>query len=70
MSFGERLRKARRKTVVKRSMRQTDLARETGLTPSWISQFENDKRKPNTENLIKLADALEVSVDYLLGRSK
>jgi transcriptional regulator with XRE-family HTH domain len=33
-----------------------------------ISFFETAKRRPSLGNLIKLADALSVSVDFLLGR--
>ena len=36
--------------------------------PAAISHFETGERRPSLENLLKLADALAVSVDYLLGR--
>lgn len=36
--------------------------------PSYI-RYENDTSEPTQENLVKLADAFDVSVDYLLGRS-
>jgi transcriptional regulator with XRE-family HTH domain len=49
-------------------MSQYQLARIAGLSESWISHFETGKRKPSVGNLIKLADALGVSADYLLGR--
>ena len=51
-------------------MKQVELADRTGLQPSAISQFENGQREPSPENLCKLADALGVTVDYLLGRDK
>ena len=35
---------------------------------SAISHFETGGRKPSFDNLRKLADALSVSTDYLLGR--
>ena len=47
---------------------KTQLAEKTGLTVSAISQFESGERDPNLDSLNKLADALEVSVDYLIGR--
>lgn len=49
-------------------MSQLDLANKTGLQAAAISHFETDQRSPSFENLRKLADALNVSIDYLLGR--
>jgi len=51
-------------------MKQVELAERAGLQPSAISQFENGLREPSPENLCKLADALSVTVDYLLGRDQ
>jgi transcriptional regulator with XRE-family HTH domain len=63
-AFPERLRKAREH----RGLSQGDLAQRTGLQPSAISHFETGTRKPSFDNLRRLADALEVTTDYLLGR--
>jgi transcriptional regulator with XRE-family HTH domain len=62
--FPQRLRAAREL----RKLAQDELARKTGLQPSAISHFETGTRKPSFDNLRKLADALEVTTDYLLGR--
>ena len=35
--------------------------------PSYI-RYENGKAEPTLENLVKIADYFDVSVDYLLGR--
>lgn len=35
--------------------------------PSYI-RYETGKSEPTLENLVKLADLFDVSVDYLLGR--
>ena len=35
--------------------------------PSYI-RYENGTSEPTLENLVKLADYFDVSVDYLLGR--
>lgn len=64
LAFGERLREAREA----KKLSQADLAERTGLQPSAISHFETGRRAPSFDNLRKLADALEVSTDYLLGR--
>lgn len=62
--FPERLRAAREL----RELNQGELARRAGLQPSWISHFETGARKPSFDNLLRLAEALKVSTDYLLGR--
>lgn len=35
--------------------------------PSYI-RYENGSAEPSYENLVKLADLFDVSIDYLLGR--
>ena len=40
----------------------------TGIPGPTISKFENGHRYPNLKNTIKLAGALRVSIDYLVGR--
>ena len=60
--FPERLRLAR----AQRELSQEALAKRS--QPSAISHFETGTRKPSFDNLRRLADALEVNTDYLLGR--
>jgi len=64
-TFSDRL-KAMRET---RGMSQADLAKKTRLQPTAISHFETGARSPSFDNLRRLADALNVSTDYLIGRS-
>jgi len=49
-------------------MSQASLAESAGLEPSAVSHFETGRRKPSFANLRRLADALGVTTDYLLGR--
>ena len=51
-----------------RGLSQQELANRAGLPASSISHFEGGGRKPSFDNLRRLANALEVSTDYLLGR--
>ena len=51
-----------------RGLSQSGLALKAGLQAAAISHFETGQRSPSFENLRKLSDALDVSVDYLLGR--
>ncbi len=64
-AFRDRLRSAR----ANKQLSQSDLAVRSGLQPSAISHFETGRRLPSLNNLIRLADALSVSADYLCGRS-
>ena len=63
--FQTRLRTAR---VRLRGVSQAELGAATGLPATSIAHFEQGTRKPSFDNLRKLATALEVSVDYLMGR--
>lgn len=64
--FRVRLRHAREK----REMSQSQLAEKAKLQASAVSHFETGARKPSFDNLRHLADALNVTTDYLLGRSE
>lgn len=64
--FRERLKEWR----LKRGMSQEELARTAGVPLASVSHFETAHRFPNAETLRRLADALGVSADYLLGRVK
>lgn len=57
-----------RKTRESRGLTQADLAKKSGLQAAAISHFETGQRAPSFDNLRKLSDTLNVSVDYLLGR--
>ena len=62
--FPSRLRSIREK----QALNQTELATRAGLQASAVSQFETGTRKPSFDNLRRLADALNVTIDYLTGR--
>ena len=62
--IGDRLHDARRK----RRMSQTELAELAGVSNVNISQLERGQRTNITiETLVRLAESLHVSTDYLLG---
>lgn len=64
--FSERL----REILWHSHMTQQDLAKKTGLTAAAISHYVNGKQCPHAAALLLIADALNVSIDYLLGRTK
>ena len=63
--FAERLRIAREL----RKLSQSELAEVADLQPSAISHFETGRRSPSFQNLKALSDALNVTTDYLIGRT-
>ena len=53
----------------KRGMTQADLARATGIGTSNIAHIVTGKTKdPQLSNVLKIAKALDVTLDYLAGR--
>jgi transcriptional regulator with XRE-family HTH domain len=52
-----------------RNLTQAELAERTGLLPSAVSHFISGTRNPSFETLRKISKALDVSTDFLLGRS-
>ncbi len=48
--------------------KQIELAKKSGISQSTIACYYSRNSMPSAVQLVKLADALEVSVDYLLGR--
>lgn len=61
--FSTRLRAAR----ARQGLSQADVAQRAELQPSAIAHFEANRRKPSFENVRRLAKALDVSSDYLIG---
>lgn len=54
------------KLRVSRGLSQGDLGRKIGLTPSAISNIENDISYPSVDTLIRFASFFSVTMDYLL----
>ena len=46
--------------------KQKELAEKAGLSVTFVSEIENDRRVPGTEALLALANALGSSLDYLV----
>ena len=49
---------------------QISLQMKTGIEQALLSKFENGERTPPTETLVNLADFYNVSIDYILCRTK
>ncbi len=52
-----------------RNISQTKLAIDLNTTQNTISRWENGLREPGIEELIRIADYFNVSLDYLLERA-
>jgi transcriptional regulator with XRE-family HTH domain len=59
---GERIRKRR----LELGWTQEQICTKVGLSKSFFSELENDKRSVSAANLLDIARALSVSLDYLM----
>lgn len=66
MKFGEKVLTHR----LKNNLTQAELADKIGVTQYIISCYERDFKIPNFATAIRLARALNVSLDYLADDSK
>lgn len=49
-----------------RSWSQAELAARLQISPSTLGMYEQERRQPSPEMLVRLSRTLEVSTDYLL----
>lgn len=59
-----------RTAMLKQKLNQADVVKLTGIGKASISSYINAEAEPKTSYLIKLAECLGVSVNYLLGEHK
>ncbi len=52
-----------------KSWHQKELTKQLTTSVSVISRYEQNEIKPSIETAKNIADALEVSIDYLIGRT-
>ena len=66
MGFGQRV----NDILLKKNMSPADLSRMLGWNTGALSQYMNNPdRSPKLSTAVKIADALDVSLDYLAGRT-
>lgn len=58
-----------RKIREKRNINQLKIAMDIGITQESISKYETGNAFPSKDILLKLADYLNCSIDYLLDRT-
>lgn len=64
-TLGEYVRQAR----LRSNLRLRQLAEQLGITPSYLSDIENDRRVPSQEVLEGIARHLRLDMDELLARA-
>ena len=52
-----------------RDITRKDLATALNISVSTLGMYEQGRREPNIDMLIKMADYFDVSIDFLVGRS-
>lgn len=55
-----------KKLMIEREMTAADIARKTGMTQATLSRYINGKRIPKINSVIKIAKALNVSIELLM----
>lgn len=63
MTFGQKITSVRKQKKIS----QAELGKLSGVNGDIVGKYERDEMKPSIETAKKLADALEVSLDYLVG---
>lgn len=66
MEFSERLKELRKKA----NFTQVEVAEKLGISQPAFASWERGAKKPTQENLVKIAQVLNVSVDYLVGNTE
>ena len=58
-----------KKIMKQRGITQSWLAQKIGATEATLSRYVNNSRKPQADIAAEIAEALDVSLDYLMGIS-
>lgn len=66
MEFSERLKTLRKEA----GFTQVNVAEKLGISQPAYASWERGVKKPTQDNLVKIAQVLNVSVDYLVGNSE
>lgn len=62
--IGNNIKKLRQKY----ELTQEELAAKLGVSRSTMGNYEREKREPDIDMLIKMADTFKISIDELVGR--
>ncbi len=65
MTFGERLTLVRKR----KKLSQAEVGKKIGINGDAIGRYERNEVKPTIEMATKIAQALQISLDYLVGNT-
>ena len=54
---------------LQRGTKPNPLGQEIGISSGVLTKWKTEQTLPNGENLLKIANYLDCSIDYLLGRT-
>lgn len=57
------------KLLKEQTITQYQLEKKTGISHSAMGYWKNGKKKPTIDKIIQIANALNCSIDYILGRT-
>lgn len=66
MDIGSKIKELR----IAKGLSQQQIAQRIGVNQNTFSRYENSIIHPSLEVLVLIADILEVTTDYLLGREE
>lgn len=52
-----------------KKLSQNELGKKAGTSGDLIGRYERDEVKPSIDVIIRIADALDVSIDFLVGKT-
>jgi transcriptional regulator with XRE-family HTH domain len=65
MTFGERLTQVRKR----KNLSQAEIGKKIGINGDAYGRYERNDVRPTIEMAVKIAQSLEISLDYLTGTS-
>ncbi|MCZ8516505.1 helix-turn-helix domain-containing protein [Paenibacillus filicis] len=65
MKYGERIAQLREK----HALTQEELSSKLGITRASLSHYENNRREPDYNTMVTIANFFKVPIDYLIGRT-
>ena len=66
-TLGQRMKEIRKEKL---KISQVEIAKKLNINQVTYQGYETDKHKPDIETLAKIADIMQTSMDYLMGRYK
>lgn len=66
MTIGEKIKELR----IKYNLTQKEVSETLNIKQNSYSNYENNKREPDINTLIKIANIFNTSLDYICGRYK